>query len=339
MISRRELIVGTVAVAACAPSAADPPPRLTSAPISTRGAIPTNVLGKTGERISRIGLGGAHLGRPSEAEAVRIVRAAIDHGVTFMDNSWDYNGGKSEERMGKALADGWRRRVFLMTKVDGRDKTSCAEQLEQSLRRLGTDMIDLVQIHEVIRASDPRDVFAPGGAIEALTDARKAGKIRFIGFTGHKDPSIHLEMLRVADDHGFSFDTIMFPLNVMDAQFRSFQKEVLPVAQKKNLGICTMKPIGSGDILKSKTVSAVECLRYALSQPTHVVITGCDSMDILDQAIRTATKFEPLTKEETDDLLRRTRKAAESGRYEQFKTGDKYDSTAKHPEWLHSARI
>ena len=336
MISRRSFIAGTVVLAACGKT--DPPPSLTSAPV--KGGIPTNVLGKTGATISRIGIGGAHLGHTkSEDEAIRIVRSAIDHGVTFMDNSWDYNGGESERRMGKALEGGWRDRAFLMTKVDGRDKDSATKQLDQSLQRLRTDHIDLVQIHEVIRSSDPPAVFAPGGAIEALVDARKAGKLRFIGFTGHKDPSIHLEMLALADQHGFTFDTIMMPLNVMDAHFRSFQHNVLPVALKKGLGICSMKPIGSGDLLKSKTVSAVECLQYALSLPTNVVITGCDSMEILNQAIHVAQNFEPMGERQIADLLNRTREAALSGKYELFKTADKYDSTAKHPQWLHSAQI
>ncbi|HEY1959534.1 MAG TPA: aldo/keto reductase [Polyangiaceae bacterium] len=336
MISRRSFIAGTVVLAACAKN--DPPPSLTSAPV--KGGIPTNVLGRTGETISRIGIGGSHLGEThTEDEAIRIVRSAIDHGVTFMDNSWDYHGGDSERRMGKALEGGWRQRAFLMTKVDGRDKDSAQKQLEQSLQRLRTDHIDLVQIHEVIRSSDPTAVFAPGGAIEGLLEARKAGKLRFIGFTGHKDPSIHLEMLAVAEQHGFTFDTIMMPLNVMDAHFRSFQHNVLPVARRKGLGICSMKPIGSGDLLKSKTVTAVECLQYALSLPTNVVITGCDSMPILNQAIHVAQNFKPLDEDQIADLLRRTRDAALSGKYELFKTADKYDSTASHPKWLHSAEI
>lgn len=340
MLTRRKLLAGTVALAACKDALSRPasdPPELTAA--HARAGMPMDVLGKTGARISRIGLGGFHLGIPSESEAIRIVRTAIDHGVTFMDNSWDYNGGESERRMGKALRDGYRERAFLMTKLDGRTKESAANQLDQSLQRLGTDRIDLVQIHEVIRASDPHAVFQPGGAIEALVAARKAGKLRFIGFTGHKDPSIHLEMLDVAEEHGFSFDTIMMPLNVMDAQFRSFQRRVLPVALEKNLGICSMKPIGAGDILKSHTVSAVECLQYALNLPTDVVITGCESMDLLNQAIRTAVTFEPLSDAQVADLLRRTREAALSGQYEPFKTGDAYDSTAHHPKWLHTAQI
>ena len=343
MITRRSFIAGGVALAACnraespqpSAQAGDPPPRLTGA--QARSGMPTDVLGKTGARVSRIGLGGFHISQPSESEALRIVRSAVDHGITFMDNSWDYAGGESERRMGKALEGGYRDRVFLMTKADGRDRKAAAKQLDESLRRLRTDHVDLLLVHEVIRTSDPRAVFAPDGAIHALIEARAAGKIRFIGFSGHKDPSIHLEMLRVADEHGFAFDAIMFPLNVMDAQFRSFQRRVLPVAQQKNLGICTMKPMGGGDVLKSGVVSAVECLQYALSQPTHVVITGCDSMDVLNQAIQTAVNFEPLSKEQTAQLLARTREAAESGKFEPFKTSKKYDSTAWHPEWLHSA--
>ncbi len=345
MITRRSFLAGSAALAACNPGADSPkpnaqggdaPPRLTAA--QARSSMPTDALGKTGARISRIGLGGFHVSIPSEPEAIRIVRSAVDHGITFMDNSWDYAGGESERRMGKALEGGYRERVFLMTKADGRDKKAAAAQLDESLRRLRTDHVDLLLIHEVIRTSDPHAVFAPDGAIHALVEARAAGKIRFIGFSGHKDPTIHLEMLRVAEEHGFSFDVIMFPLNVMDAQFRSFQHRVLPVARQKNLGICTMKPMGGGDVLKSGVVSAVECLQYALSQPTDVVITGCDSMDVLDQALRTAVNFEPLSKEQTAELLARTRAAAETGEFEPFKTSKKYDSTAWHPEWLSSAR-
>jgi predicted aldo/keto reductase-like oxidoreductase len=344
MISRRAFIAGTVAIAACkkppqeqgAPREGDLP-QLTYA--ESQKAMPTSILGKTGERVSRIGLGGFHIGKPEEAEAIRIVRTAIDRGVTFMDNSWDYNGGKSEERMGKALRDGYRQKAFLMTKLDGRTKESAMGQLEQSLKRLQTDVIDLVQIHEVIRMSDPAAVFGPGGAIEALVQAKQAGKLRYIGFTGHKDPAIHLAMLKAADDHGFRFDTIMFPMNVFDAHYKSFEKQVLPVALQKNMGVMSMKPICSGDALASKTVSAVECLQYALNLPSHVVITGCDSIGILEQAINTATHFQPLTKEQVADLLGRTKEAAMGGEYEKFKTSDKFDSTEHHKSWLRSAQI
>ncbi len=311
-----------------------PPPSATSA------EMPTRVLGKTGARVSRIGLGGAHIGKQAdEEESIRIIRAAVDRGVTFLDNAWDYNGGSSEERMGKALRDGYRRKAFLMTKLDGRTRSSAADQLEQSLRRLQTDMIDLVQVHEVIRMDDPDRVFAPGGAIEALVDAKKAGKLRFIGFTGHKDPDIHLAMLAAADRHGFAFDTIQMPLNVMDAHYRSFEKRVLPVALQKGMGILHMKPLGGGFILESKTATAAECLRYAMNLPTSVMITGCDSMAILDQAIAAAIHFTPMTEGEVQALLDRTRDAAAQGTYERFKTTQYFDSTAKHPHWLEDAKI
>jgi aryl-alcohol dehydrogenase-like predicted oxidoreductase len=302
--------------------------------------MPTRLLGKTGVRVSRVGLGGAHIGRMKDEQAsLRLVRSAIDRGLTFMDNAWDYNEGKSEERMGRALRDGYRQKAFLMTKLDGRTKTSAAEQLDQSLRRLQTDVIDLVQVHEVIRFEDPARVFGPGGAIEAYTDARKAGKIRFIGFTGHKDPAIHLAMLKAADDHAFAFDTIQMPLNVMDAHFKSFETDVLPVALSKGMGILHMKPLGGGFILDSKTATPEECLRYALSLPTSVMITGCDSQGILDQALAAAIGFRPYTGTERQDLLDRTRDAANSGKFERFKTSEYFDSTAKHPRWLEEAKI
>ncbi|HSQ65884.1 MAG TPA: aldo/keto reductase, partial [Polyangiaceae bacterium] len=334
MLTRRHFIAGSVALAACnegASSAVGPGearlPTITAA--DPHATMPMSLLGRTGERVSRIGLGGYHLGIPDEQEAIRIVRSAIDRGVTFMDNCWDYNDGKSEERMGKALRDGYRRKVFLMTKIDGRTRELAARQLDQSLGRLGTEVIDLVQIHEVIRASDPAACFAPGGCIEALLEAKKAGKLRYIGFTGHKDPSIHAAMLETADAHHFEFDTIMMPLNVMDAHFRSFEKVILPIALRKRMGILSMKPLGSGDILASHTVSAVECLQYALNLPGNVVITGCDSMGVLEQAIRTAIRFEPLTREQVDALLARTRDVAMSGRFERFKTTSAFDGTGR----------
>jgi aryl-alcohol dehydrogenase-like predicted oxidoreductase len=342
MLTRREFIAGTVAaIAAC--NKPDGPPKEGQIPTLTgaqaKEAMPMSILGKTGERVSRIGIGGAHLARPDEQEAIRIVRSAIDRGVTFMDNSWDYSFGKSEERMGKALRDGYRQRAFLMTKIDGRTKESATQQLEQSLKRLQTDAIDLVQIHEVIRMSDPNLCFRAGGCIEALLDAKRAGKLRFIGFTGHKDPAIHLEMLKAADDHGFRFDTVQMPLNVMDAHFKSFEKRVLPVLLDKRIGVIGMKAIGSGDLLESRTVSAVECLQYALNLPSSVLVTGCDSMGVLDQAINTVNHFQPLTKEQVDDMLARTKTAAMSGKYERFKTTHHYDTTDEHPEWLHSAQM
>jgi aryl-alcohol dehydrogenase-like predicted oxidoreductase len=335
------------ALAACRPKSgptSDTAPKATQIPLppasTTSAEMPTRVLGKTGVRVSRIGLGGAHIGKQSdEAESIGIIRAAIDRGVTFLDNSWDYNDGKSEERMGKALRDGYRQKAFLMTKLDGRTKAAAAAQLEQSLKRLQTDMIDLVQVHEVIRFEDPDRVFGPGGAIEALTDAQKAGKLRFIGFTGHKDPDIHLKMLAVADAHGFAFDTIQMPLNVMDAHYKSFEKKVLPVAVQKGMGILHMKPLGGGFILESKVATAGECLRYAMNLPTSVMITGCDSMAILDQAIDAAIHFQPMSEAEVQALLDRTRELAQAGKYERFKSSDYFDSTAKHPHWLEDAKI
>ncbi len=238
--------------------------------------MPMRELGRTGVRVSMLGLGGYHLGIPDETEAIRIVRTALDYGVNFLDNCWDYNGGESERRMGAALQDGWRKKAFVMTKLDGRTADAATGQLEQSLRRLRTDVIDLVQVHEVIRPDDPDRVFAKGGAIEALVAAQKAGKLRFIGFTGHKDPDIHRHMLEVARKNGFRFDTVQMPLNVLDAHYRSFEHEVIPVALKDGTGVLGMKPLGAGLILKAGAASAEECLRYAMSVPgISVTITGC----------------------------------------------------------------
>jgi len=304
--------------------------------IDEPGEIPRRTLGRTGERVSAIGLGGWHLSlkHVDEPLSIRIVRSAIDRGITFMDNSWDYNEGQSELRMGKALRDGYRDRVFLMTKIDGRSKKLAARQLDESLRRLQTDRIDLVQHHEVIRFEDPHRIFDEEGANAALVEARQAGKIRYIGFTGHKDPHIHLYTLAVADEHGFRFDTVQMPLNVMDSHYRSFGQLVLPVLVERQIGVLGMKPIANGIILKSGTVTAVECLQYALTLPTSVVITGCDSMEILDQAIETVRSFRPLSEAQVKALLDRTVEAASKGEYEPFKTTSIFDSTATHPDWL-----
>ena len=298
--------------------------------------IPQRVLGHTGEHVSMIGLGGWHLGLPQvdEALSLRIVRSAIDAGVTFMDNSWDYNDGASEKRMGKALAEGYRDQVFLMTKIDGRSKKVAKRQLEESLRRLRTDRIDLVQHHEVIRYEDPHRIFDEQGANAALLDAKREGKLRYIGFTGHKDPHIHLHTLEVAREHGFTFDTVQMPLNVMDAHYRSFEKLVLPELVKQRIGVLGMKSMANGIILKSKTVTPIECLRYAMNLPTSVVITGCDSIEILEQALNTARNFQPLTDMQVQQLLGKTRSAAANGEFELFKTTSIFDSTATHPDWL-----
>ena len=293
-------------------------------------------LGKTGERVSPIGLGGWHLGLPHVDEQLgfRIVRGAIDRGITFMDNSWDYNDGASEIRMGRALRDGYRDKAFLMTKIDGRSKREATRQLDESLRRLQTDRIDLVQHHEVIRFDDPHRIFHPEGANAALLEARKAGKVRYIGFTGHKDPRIHLHMLEVAKENGFSFDTVQMPLNVMDAHYRSFEKLVLPELVKQNIGVLGMKSMANGIILKSGTVTHVECLHYALNLPTSVVITGCDSMEVLDQALDAVHTFRALSVPQREALLAKTRAVAARGEFEPFKTSSIFDSTATHPEWL-----
>jgi aryl-alcohol dehydrogenase-like predicted oxidoreductase len=298
--------------------------------------MPQRVLGRTGERVSAIGLGGWHLGleRVDEALSIRIVRAAIDRGITFMDNSWDYNDGASEIRMGKALRDGYRDKVLLMTKIDGRSKAAAASQLDESLRRLQTDRIDLVQHHEIIRFDDPHRIFDEDGANAALVEARQAGKIRYVGFTGHKDPRIHLHMLEVAKDHGFTFDTVQMPLNVMDAHYRSFERLVLPELVKQHIGVLGMKSMANGIILRSGTVSALECLRYALNLPTSVVITGIESMENLEQALEAARTFRPMSQAEVDALLARTAKGASGGEFELFKTRSIFDSTATHPEWL-----
>jgi predicted aldo/keto reductase-like oxidoreductase len=300
------------------------------------GGVRQRVLGRTGERVSAVGVGGWHLALPhvDEELAIRIVRSAADRGVTFMDNCWDYNDGASEKRMGKALRDGYRDRVFLMTKIDGRSKEEAARQLDESLKRLKTDVIDLVQHHEIIRYDDPHRICREGGAHEALLEAREAGKVRYVGFTGHKDPQIHLHMLEVADRHGFTFDAVQMPLNVMDAHYRSFERLVLPQLVRRGIGVLGMKSMANGRILKSGKVTAGECLRYALHLPTSVVITGIDSMEILDQAVRAASDYQPMADEEVEALLARTADPAASGEFELFKTSSVYDGTAQNPEWL-----
>jgi aryl-alcohol dehydrogenase-like predicted oxidoreductase len=293
-------------------------------------------LGSTGEKVSAIGVGGWHLGLKTVDEqlAIRIVRSAIDRGTNFLDNCWDYNDGASELRMGKALRDGYRARAFVMTKIDGRNKKEAARQLDESLRRLGVDYIDLVQHHEIIRFDDPHRIFHAEGANAALVEARKAGKLRYIGFTGHKDPRIHLHMLELAKENGVQFDTVQMPLNVMDAHYRSFEKLVLPELVKLKIGVLGMKSMANGILLKSKTVTSIECLHYALSLPTSVVITGMDSMEILDQAFAAVESFHPFSNDEREALLAKTRDAAATGRFEPFKTSSIFDGTAENPQWL-----
>jgi aryl-alcohol dehydrogenase-like predicted oxidoreductase len=292
-------------------------------------------LGTTREKVSAIGLGGHHIGRPKdENEGIRIIRSALDRGMNFLDNCWDYHDGVSEVRMGKALRDGYRQKAFLMTKFDGRTKEATAKQIDESLQRLQTDRIDLMQFHENIRMEDPDRFFAAGGALEALVDAKKAGKIRYIGFTGHKDPVVHLRMLDVAAQNKFHFDACQMPLNVMDAHFRSFTHQVVPRLVKEGIAVLAMKSMGDGNVLKSGVVTPIECLHYALSLPTSVVINGCESMERLDQAFDAARTFKPMSEAEVARLLDKTRQAAMTGKFEPFKTTSHFDGTAHHPEWL-----
>jgi aryl-alcohol dehydrogenase-like predicted oxidoreductase len=300
------------------------------------GEMSYRVLGRTKERVSAIGLGGWHLGlkHVDERLSIRIVREAVNRGITFLDNSWDYNEGASEIRMGKALRDGYRKKVFLMTKIDGRSRAEAQRQLEDSLRRLDTDCIDLVQHHEILRYEDPHRIFDEEGANDALVEARKVGRLRYIGFTGHKDPRIHLHMLEVAREHGFMFDTVQMPLNVMDAHYRSFERIVLTELVKQNIGVLGMKSLGNGVILKSGTVSAIECLHYALSLPTSVVITGVESMERLEQAFEAVRSFRPMSETQRNALLAKTIRAASRGEFELFKTTSIFDATATNPAWL-----
>lgn len=327
-MERRNFLI-TAAVAPLAAAAADPPAEV------VRNGMRYRKLGRTGVEVSAIGVGGHHIGQPKdEAEGIKIIRAAIDAGVTFMDNSWDYHSGGSERRMGKALKDGYRDKVFLMTKIDGRTRKSAADQLDESLKRLAVDHLDLIQHHEIIRLEDADRIFADGGAQEALEAARKAGKVRFIGFTGHKDPLVHLRMLDVAKEHGVTFDTVQMPLNLLDAHFRSFAKLVVPRLVAENIGVIGMKSMASGAIVKNNVATPAECLHYAMSLPTSTVVVGMQTMDILKDTLAAVKNFRPLSNEQTAALLAKTAKAAAGGKLEKFKTDWGFDATSKHPEWL-----
>lgn len=329
-MTRREFLQLTLAAtvvpsAGCGGGAAAPAP----------GGIPRRRLGRTGAEVSIVGLGGFHMGvQDDPGESVRIVRAAVDGGIDFLDNCWDYNGGESERRMGRALRDGYRGRVFLMSKIDGRSREKAASQIDESLRRLETEVVDLMQIHEVIRESDPERVFADGGAVEALVAARQAGKIRFIGFTGHKSPRWHLAMLREADRHGFAFDTVQMPLNVLDAHYDSFERQVLPELLARDVGVIGMKPMADGRIVRRSIATPEECLGYALGLPVGVVVTGCESRERVEQALRAARGFRVPTEEEVTALLQRTAEAAREGENEPYKTTERYDGTTQNPWWL-----
>jgi predicted aldo/keto reductase-like oxidoreductase len=310
-------------------SAAEP------AAIGTGSPMKYRTLGRTGEKVSMIGLGGFHIGKVRDPEeSVRIIRSAINQGLTFMDNSWDYNEGQSEIRMGKALRDGYRQKVFLMTKTDSHSAAGWNKQLETSLTRLQTDYLDLVQIHEVVRMGDPEAVFAPGGAMEAAIAAKKAGKVRYIGFTGHKDPSIHLHMIETAEKHGFHFDTAQMPINIMDAHFRSFQHQVVPVCNQKGIGVLAMKTFAFGAIIKANVADPIEMLHYSMTLPVSVVITGMDTMPRLDQALTAAKTFKPMTQEQIVTLLAKSKDLAADGHLELFKTSPSFDGTTRNPDYL-----
>src|SRR6202790_2667340 len=292
-------------------------------------------LGSTGERVSAIGLGGYHIGVPKDdSEGIRIIRSAVDRGITFLDNSCDYHDGGSEIRMGKALKDGYRKRVFLMTKYNGRTRAMAAKQIDESLRRLQVETIDLIQFHENIRMEDPDRFFTPGGALEAVMAAKKAGKVRYIGFTGHKDPAVHLRMLDVAAQHKFHFDSCQMPLNVLDYHFRSFTHQVVPRLVKEGIAVLGMKPMAFGDVLKAGVATPIECLHYALNLPTSVVINGCDSMERLDQAFEAVRTFKPMSEQQLHAIVSKTKEAAMTGKFEPFKTTMQFDGTAQHPEWM-----
>jgi aryl-alcohol dehydrogenase-like predicted oxidoreductase len=288
------------------------------------GTIPMRPLGKTGVQVSAIGIGGYHLGSAKDLqEAKRIVDEAIDAGVNFFDNAWDYHDGRSEEWMGAALR-GKRDKVVLMTKVctHGRDKRVALTMLDESLRRLQTDHLDVWQIHEVIYENDPDLIFAPNGAIEALAQAKKEGKVRFVGFTGHKDPSIHLRML----SHDFPFDTVQMPLNCMDANFRSFETHVLPELNRRGIAPLGMKSLGGcGEIVAKGVARVDEALRYAMSLPVATTISGMNSVDVLRQNLAIACGFKPMSAAQMQQLRDRCREDSADGRYELFKTTKKYD--------------
>ncbi|MNX29721.1 General stress protein 69 [compost metagenome] len=288
-------------------------------------------LGRHGERVSAIGLDAYLPGLvPDPRETVRMIQAAIEGGITFMGNSWDYQSGESERRMGEALRGGYRDRVFLSTRIDGQTRKAAIAQMDQSLSRLQTDHLDLLMLNEIIRPEDPERVFGPGGAMDALAEAREAGKIRYIGFSGHKDPAIHLAML----DMGFPFDAVQMPLNLLDAQFRSFEKQVLPVLTERGIGVLGMKPLAGGKLLETGRLKALDALRYVMSLPTSSVLMGWPAMEDVVQATRLLAEFEPMEPDEAEFFLRKVADLAQDGSFEAYKTTDAQDGTVRHPEWL-----
>lgn len=309
--------------------------------MTTSGEMPYRTLGKTGERVSLIGIGGFHIGsQEDERESIAIIRTAIDNGINFLDNCWSYHAGVSERRMGRALKDGYRSRAFLMTKIDARARAVAESQIDDCLRRLDVETIDLLQIHEVLRMEDPDWVFAPDGAMAAVLAAKRAGKVRYVGFTGHKDPAVHLNMLRVAAEHGFAFDAVQMPLSLFDYNYadHSFERQVLPALVDGGIGVLAMKTLASGRIPNSGAASATECLHYAMSLPTSVVITGCDSLAVLQQAIDAARTFRPLGAAEMAALRAKAAGPGADGALEPFKTTTQHDGTTMYPEWMWGAR-
>ncbi|HEV8020885.1 MAG TPA: aldo/keto reductase [Candidatus Lustribacter sp.] len=301
--------------------------------------VPTRRLGRTNQNVSAVAMGGGHLGsnKLTDIESVHLIHRGIDQGITFLDNSWDYDGGRSEERMGQALGrGGYRRRVFLATKFDGRDARTATAQLEQSLRRLESHHIDLWQLHENIRPDDAERVFAPGGAIEAMLAARDAGKVRFLGFTGHKDPQYHVHMFEVAARNGFAFDTVQMPLNIMDPHFASFERTVIPVAQQTDTGIIAMKTYGDRQILGTRVATPLQMLHYSMNLPVASVVIGIDSVAVLDEIVTAAVSFRPLSEAQVAAILARSAPVSVDGAFERYKTTDEFDATSAHPEWLGS---
>ena len=326
--SRRTFVKGTAAALTASlvanPSFGGSGGAMQEATANNREQVPHRPLGKTGVQVSALGVGGYHLGSIKEQdESNELVARALDAGINFFDNCWEYHDGLSEERLGAALKSK-RDQAFVMTKVctHGRTKEVAMQQLEESLRRLQTDHIDLWQIHEVVYYNDPDLIFAPNGAAEALLVAKQQGKVRFIGFTGHKNPAIHLKMLQ----HDFPFDTVQMPLNAMDATFRSFEQQVLPEANKRGLGVLGMKSLGgSGEMVTHGALTAEEGLLYAMSLPVATTISGMDSLHVLEQNLGVARGFQPLTGQEMQAHRERARSLAADGRYELFKTSTKYD--------------
>jgi len=309
----------------------------TPAPIvSSVNGIGRRRLGKSDAELSIIGVGGYHLGlaHVQEQDAIAIIRRALDEGINFLDNCWDYNAGVSEERMGKALQDGYRKKAFLMTKIDGRTGVEARKQIEQSLTRLKTDHVDLLQIHEVIRLTDPEQAFQAGNVIDVLQQARREGKIRFIGFTGHKSPEMHIHMIETAAQHGFHFDTVQMPVNALDHHYDSFGQKVIPLAQKHGIAVLGMKPLSNAAILKTHTITAPEALHYAMSVPVTITITGCESMANLEQALSVARNFKPMTNQQKIAILEKTAPYSGAGKFEDYKSSHIYDGTYQNPQWL-----